>query len=103
LWVLDWLCDGGSSKSCWSLCLVYLFSRWSPSASVLYATHLVGLCVDCVEWKKLLLFRNSANSLSQMLDKVKLISYRWLKTTNINLVSNYHSWWSSSLVRLGMG
>jgi hypothetical protein len=30
-------------------------------------------------------------SLPQLLDKVKFHSYQWLKTTNINLVSNYHS------------
>ncbi|GAU29681.1 hypothetical protein TSUD_53330 [Trifolium subterraneum] len=48
------------------------------------------------------LFRNSEQSLPQLLDKVKLYSYWWLKTTNINLVSNYHSWWTSHFTCLGM-
>jgi hypothetical protein len=48
------------------------------------------------------LFRNSASSLCQLLDKIKIFSYRWLKTTNINLVSNYHSWWSSSMLCLSI-
>jgi hypothetical protein len=36
------------------------------------------------------------------LDKVKLYSYRWLKTTNYNLVSNYNYWWSCLCVCLGI-
>ncbi|GAU48175.1 hypothetical protein TSUD_369390 [Trifolium subterraneum] len=48
------------------------------------------------------LFRNSEQTLPQLLDKVKLYSYWWLKTTNINLVSNYHSWWTSPFTCLGM-
>jgi hypothetical protein len=36
------------------------------------------------------LFRNSEKSLLHLLDNVKLYSYWWLKTTNVNLVSNYH-------------
>ncbi|GAU46970.1 hypothetical protein TSUD_143120 [Trifolium subterraneum] len=37
------------------------------------------------------LFRNSECPLPQLLNKVKLFSYMWLKTTNCNLVSNYHN------------
>ncbi|MCH81957.1 kinesin-like protein [Trifolium medium] len=48
------------------------------------------------------LFWNSEQSLPQLLDKVKLYSYWWLKSTNSNIVSNYHSWWSSTLICLGM-
>ncbi|MCI18448.1 tether containing UBX domain for GLUT4, partial [Trifolium medium] len=43
------------------------------------------------------LFRGSANSLHQMLDKIKIFSYRWLKATSSTLALNYHSWWSSPL------
>jgi hypothetical protein len=48
------------------------------------------------------LFRDSTMSLPQMLDKVKLHSYLWLKTTNAILLSNYHSWWSSPFSCLGI-
>ncbi|GAU31515.1 hypothetical protein TSUD_332900 [Trifolium subterraneum] len=48
------------------------------------------------------LFRNSEQTLPRLLDKVKLYSYWWLKTTNMNLVSNYHSWWTSPFTCLGM-
>ncbi|GAU21589.1 hypothetical protein TSUD_131730 [Trifolium subterraneum] len=48
------------------------------------------------------LFRNSEQSVSQLMDKVKLHFYRWLKASNITLVSNYHCWWSSPFMCLGM-
>jgi hypothetical protein len=41
-------------------------------------------------------------SLPQLMDKVKFHSYRWLKTTDINLVSNYHSWWTSPFTCLAL-
>jgi hypothetical protein len=46
------------------------------------------------------LFRNSEQSLLQISNKVKLYSYRWLKTTITTLVSNYHRWWLCSLTFL---
>ncbi|MCH85912.1 kinesin-like protein [Trifolium medium] len=48
------------------------------------------------------LFRGSANSVHQMLDKIKTFSYRWLKATSITLALNCHSWWSSPLLCLGL-
>ncbi|KAK2413211.1 hypothetical protein QL285_035944 [Trifolium repens] len=47
------------------------------------------------------LFRGTASTLHQLLDKIKLFSFRWLKTTNVTLVSNCHSWWSSPMLCLG--
>ncbi|KAK2387235.1 hypothetical protein QL285_061035 [Trifolium repens] len=47
-------------------------------------------------------FKNSANSVQQLLDKVKLFSYRWLRTTVVTLATNYHYWWSSPLPCLGI-
>jgi hypothetical protein len=37
------------------------------------------------------LFRGLASSHLQLLDKIKLFSFRWLKATNVNLASNCHS------------
>ncbi|GAU23422.1 hypothetical protein TSUD_331200 [Trifolium subterraneum] len=48
------------------------------------------------------LFRGSACSAHHQLDKIKLISFRWLKATSVTLASNYHSWWSSPLLCLGL-
>ncbi|GAU34960.1 hypothetical protein TSUD_312910 [Trifolium subterraneum] len=48
------------------------------------------------------LFKNSAQTVSQMLDKVKLYSLWWLKTTNVTLVANLHSWWLTPLLCLGI-
>jgi hypothetical protein len=38
----------------------------------------------------------------QLLDKVKLFSYRWMRTTDITLATNVHCWWSSPLLCLGI-
>ncbi|GAU37509.1 hypothetical protein TSUD_275610 [Trifolium subterraneum] len=48
------------------------------------------------------LFRGSAESLQHLLDKIKTFSYMWLKATSCTLALNYHSWWSSPLLCLGL-
>ncbi|CAJ2662943.1 unnamed protein product [Trifolium pratense] len=48
------------------------------------------------------LFKGSMGTPHILLDKIKLFSFRWLKTTNITLALNYHSWWSSPLLCLGL-
>ncbi|KAK2429612.1 hypothetical protein QL285_028036 [Trifolium repens] len=48
------------------------------------------------------LFRGTASTLHQLLDKIKLFSFRWLKATNVTLASNCHSWWSSHMLCLGI-
>ncbi|KAK2394241.1 hypothetical protein QL285_056095 [Trifolium repens] len=44
------------------------------------------------------LFRGTTNTTPQLLDKIKLFSFRWLKATGVILASNCHSWWSSHLL-----
>jgi hypothetical protein len=60
-----------------------------------YRIHLACSHLDSVEWKKIRVFKNSATSVHQFLDKVKLFSYQWLRTTDVTLATNYHHWWSS--------
>ncbi|GAU49411.1 hypothetical protein TSUD_407260 [Trifolium subterraneum] len=48
------------------------------------------------------LFRNTTQTVPQMLDKVKLYSLWWLKTANGPLGANLHSWWSTPLLCLGI-
>ncbi|XP_045797575.1 uncharacterized protein LOC123891718 [Trifolium pratense] len=48
------------------------------------------------------LFKGSSDTPHILLDKIKLFSFRWLKMTNITLALNYHSWWSSPLLCLGL-
>ncbi|CAJ2632137.1 unnamed protein product [Trifolium pratense] len=48
------------------------------------------------------LFRGSTSTSHQLLDKMNLFSYRWLKSKNVTLALNYHSWWSSPLLCLGL-
>ncbi|PNX86424.1 heat shock protein, partial [Trifolium pratense] len=48
------------------------------------------------------LFKGSTSTTHLLLDKIKLFSFRWLKTTSITLASNYYSWWSSPLLCLSL-
>jgi hypothetical protein len=38
----------------------------------------------------------------QLLDKVKLFTYRWLRMTHVTLATNFNCWWSSPLFCLGI-
>jgi hypothetical protein len=69
--------------------------RWARRSFL----QLIWLVCVWIVWNERnhLLFRNSAKSLIQLLDKVKLYSFWWLKAKNINLLVNLHSWWSSPL------
>jgi hypothetical protein len=57
---------------------------------VLFCNSFSSYVFELCETKEIILFRNSELSKPQLLDKVKLYLYQWLKTTNFNLVSNYH-------------
>jgi hypothetical protein len=48
------------------------------------------------------LFRNSEQSLPQMLNKVKRYSLSVVEATNTTLISNYYRWWSYSLTCLSI-
>jgi hypothetical protein len=84
------------------------FVQFTHSAGGLRARRsflqLVWLACVWVVWneRNQRLFRNAATPLPQLLDKVKLSSFRWLKTTNVSLVLHYHSWWSNPLLCLGI-
>jgi hypothetical protein len=66
--------------------------------------QLVWLACVWVVWNERnhRVFRNSANTVHQLLDKVKLFSYRWLRATDVTLASSLHCWWSSPLLCLGI-
>jgi hypothetical protein len=72
--------------------LQFKYSSGGPRARRSFLQLIWLLCVWIVLTERNhRLFRNSELSVSQLLDKVKLHFYWWLKTTNISLVSNYHS------------
>jgi hypothetical protein len=66
--------------------------------------HLIWLACAWVVWneRNQRLFRSTASSVTHLLDKVKLFSFRWLKTTSVTLVSNLYCWWSNPLLCLGI-
>jgi len=47
-------------------------------------------------------FHNQEESLRQLLHKIKLQSYWWLKTNRINIPFTYHLWWLNPLACLGI-
>jgi hypothetical protein len=53
--------------------------------------QLVWFACVWIVWneRNLKVIRNSANTVHQLLDKVKLFSYRWLRVTNVTLASSY--------------
>jgi hypothetical protein len=66
--------------------------------------QLIWLACVWVVWneRNYRLFRNAASPVHHLLDKVKVFSFRWLRMTNATLGSNFHSWWSNSLLCLGI-
>jgi hypothetical protein len=87
------------------------------TAHLVQFTHSVGglraprsflqlICLACVwvMWNERNhhLFRDAASPVPLLLEKVKMFSFRWLKTTNVTIGSNYHTWWSNSLLCLGI-
>jgi hypothetical protein len=66
--------------------------------------QLIWLACVWVVWteRNHMLFRGSTSTTHPLLDKIKLFSFRWLKATSVTLASNYHSWWSSHLLCLGL-
>ncbi|WJX93598.1 hypothetical protein P8452_75105 [Trifolium repens] len=84
------------------------FVQFTYSAGGLCARRsflqLIWLACVWVLWNKRnhRLFSGTACPVPLLLEKVKMFSFRWLKTTNVNLVSNYHTWWSNPLLCLGI-
>jgi len=62
-------------------------------------------CCVWVLWTKCnnRLFKNKENSAHQLLDKVKLHSYWWVKAYNADISLNFHMWWSNQFVFIGIG
>jgi hypothetical protein len=52
--------------------------------------------------RNLRVFKNLANSVHQLLDKVKTFSYQWMRMTDATLATNFHCWWSNPLLCLGI-
>jgi len=66
-------------------------------------TQLIWLCCVWILWteRNNRLFKNKENFIHQLLDKVKLHSYWWVKTYNADIDLNFHMQWSNSFVCMG--
>ena len=49
------------------------------------------------------IFTDKPASTLQLIDSVKLLSFWWLKTKILNLSFDYHRWWLSPLLCMGIG
>jgi len=49
------------------------------------------------------LFNDKECSVIQVVDKIKSLTFRWLKVKYITLPFNYHGWWLSPFTMLGIG
>jgi len=54
------------------------------------------------EWNNRV-FDQKKESIHRLLDKVKLLSYQWLKEKYVSLACDYHGWWLSSFSCLDNG
>jgi len=55
-------------------------------------------------WKerKNWIFNNNYLELHQMLEKIKLLSFTWLKAKSIHFAYTYHEWWQHPLICMGI-
>ena len=67
--------------------------------------QLLWLCCVWVIWieHNNKLFKNMENTAHQLLEKVKLHSFWWLKACNETFGSNFHMWWSGTFVCMCIG
>lgn len=49
------------------------------------------------------IFNAKVSSVIQVVDKIKLLTYKWLKVKFVTLPFNYHGWWLSPFTLLGIG
>jgi len=49
------------------------------------------------------LFNDKECSTSHIVDKIKSLTFMWLKAKFITLPFNYHAWWLSPFTMLGIG
>jgi len=64
--------------------------------------QLIWLC--CV-WNRRnsRIFKNTESTVHQLVEKVKIRSFWWMKSFNISIRPIFHMWWLSPFVCLGIG
>jgi len=67
--------------------------------------HLIWFATVWEIWKERnnMLFNDKECSTSQIVDKIKLLIFMWLKAKFATLSFNYHAWWLSPFTMLGIG
>jgi len=67
--------------------------------------QLIWMCCVWVIWneRNSQVFKNKESTIHQLVEKVKLHSFWWMKATNISIRPNFHMWCLSPFVCLGIG
>jgi len=74
-----------------------------PRSTYLFL-KLIWLASVWVKWKERnnRFFQHKALDLKQITDKVKMISFQWLKAGLITFAFSYHDWWRHPLSCMGL-
>jgi len=93
--VLDWFLFVWSFMYLWSFYAYWLFTNGLKVRQ--YFTYVIWFSCVWVIWKERnnIIFSQTEVSIRHILDRVKLLSYWWLKAKYVNLTFGYHWWWLS--------
>ncbi|RHN70051.1 putative reverse transcriptase zinc-binding domain-containing protein [Medicago truncatula] len=74
------------------------------SSTICSFLQLIWLCSVGVMWseRNSRVFKNKDHTVHQLVEKIKLQSFWWMKTTNFSIRNNFHMWWLSPFVCLGI-
>ena len=74
------------------------FSRVTAIHIFLSKTNLACMCLGYLEEKEQPCFNQKASELQQMTDRVKMLSFQWLKACMSTCSFSYHDWWRHPLL-----
>ena len=77
---------------------------WFLKKSLIIFFYLIWLSCIWIVWcdKNSSVFQQKGNSIHQLIDKIKLQFFYWLKENHLNFVFNYHTWWLNPLLCFGV-
>lgn len=68
-----------------------------------FCFQIIWLACFWIIWneRNLQIFQNKESSIVQLLNRVKVQLWRWLKASRPNFIFDFHVWWNASYVCLG--
>jgi len=101
----NWLGVSGVDPMCLSDHFLQFGHLGGCCSRLLSTLILIWLACIWVLWKERnnMIFNNKVELIHDLVDKVKLLSFWWLKTKHIFFACSYHSWWLNPLICLDIG